>query len=255
MSLKGLDLLKRSLKISYNGGNIRMFIFKFSGLRSASVNDTLQGQKVHELREELAHLRREETLLDHHREYIQGILKSMSENKSFKRYNSLKFSFLLFPFYYLNLFLYSLAYVLHTDIRNISNFTEDTLFAIKAPYGSTLEVPESDPSGQSSSHHEIQLSSKNGPIDVFLIQDYSSNVGGGEVLKTTNSEANSEGQAYLPITEAITTRSSNYLELSRPIDFCSSSQGDDNQGGQYFDYSEILNVFNLSNDHQPQVQP
>ena len=48
----------------------------------------MQGQKIHEIRDEIAQLRREEALLDHHREYIQGILKSMSENKSFKRYST-----------------------------------------------------------------------------------------------------------------------------------------------------------------------
>lgn len=43
---------------------------------------------------------------------------------------------------------------------------------MKAPYGSTLEVPDPDegmPPGRR--RFEIQLSSRTGPIDVFLIQD------------------------------------------------------------------------------------
>lgn len=44
--------------------------------------------------------------------------------------------------------------------------------AVKAPFGSTLEVPDPDegmPSGRR--RYEIQLTSRSGPIDVFLIQD------------------------------------------------------------------------------------
>lgn len=65
-----------------------------------------------------------------------------------------------------------LAYLTHVDIRNVPCFTDDTLLAVKAPYGSTLEVPDPDegmPPGRR--RFEIQLSSRTGPIDVFLIQD------------------------------------------------------------------------------------
>lgn len=65
-----------------------------------------------------------------------------------------------------------MAYVTHEDIRKINCFSEDTLLAVKAPYGSTLEVPDPDegmPPGRR--RYEIQLSSRSGPIDVYLIQD------------------------------------------------------------------------------------
>lgn len=65
-----------------------------------------------------------------------------------------------------------MAYVTHDDIRKIACFSEDTLLAVKAPFGSTLEVPDPDegmPPGRR--RYEIQLTSRSGPIDVFLIQD------------------------------------------------------------------------------------
>lgn len=58
-------------------------------------------------------------------------------------------------------------------MRRIVCFSEDTLLAVKAPFGSTLEVPDPDegmPPGRR--RYEIQLTSRSGPIDVFLIQDH-----------------------------------------------------------------------------------
>ncbi len=37
-----------------------------------------------------------------------------------------------------------MAYLTHLDVRSIGCFSEDTLLAVKAPYGSTLEVPDPD---------------------------------------------------------------------------------------------------------------
>lgn len=87
MYWKALGSLKKSPKTQSSGGMVYKLLIS-SGISSASssISDSMQGQKIHELRDEIAQLRREEALLDHHREYIQGILKSMSENKSFKRY-------------------------------------------------------------------------------------------------------------------------------------------------------------------------
>lgn len=66
-----------------------------------------------------------------------------------------------------------MAYITHEDVRRIACFSEDTLLAVKAPFGSTLEVPDPDegmPPGRR--RYEIQLTSRSGPIDVFLIQDH-----------------------------------------------------------------------------------
>lgn len=140
---------------------------------------------------------------------------------------------------------------MHTDIRDLPKFSEDTLFAVKAPYGSTLEVPEPESSGTAGGrdiaspyqhHHELQLSSKNGPIDVYLIQDH------GSLKQTTSSELldcvdGTIAPAPLKLNQGA------YLELAQPeVDLAIGGTGDDIQTGQYFDYSEILNVFNLPVD-------
>lgn len=106
--------------------------------------------RVQRLKDELREAKRHETLLDLHTASLQESLRRMAEDESTKQ----------------------LAYLTHVDIRNIPCFTEDTLLAVKAPYGSTLEVPDPDegmPPGRR--RYEVQLSSRNGPIDVFLIQD------------------------------------------------------------------------------------
>ena len=141
---------------------------------------------------------------------------------------------------------------MHTDIRDLPKFAEDTLFVVKAPYGSTLEVPEPDStmgaggrdlSSSYQHHHELQLSSKNGPIDLYLIQDHGS-------LKQTTTELEHDNEATSVSSKL---KDGTYLELaSSEIDLGTGGTNDDIQTGQYFDYSEILNVFNLPTDvNQP----
>ena len=79
-------------------------------------------QRLQRLRDEVHRLKREESLLDRNHLLAQNLLKTMSEDE----YNQ------------------KLAYLTHTDIRNIPEFGEETLLAVKAPYGSTLEVPDPD---------------------------------------------------------------------------------------------------------------
>jgi hypothetical protein len=149
--LEGIGLIVKKSKnnVQWNGTSVLH-----------SPDDTMQLGQVKHLKEDLEQSRQEELLLDQNIEYVQSVLKSMSEQESNRR----------------------LAYLNHYDIRGINVLSEDTLFAIKAPYGSTLEIPDSEPSDKnaetlsnsSASHkkrYEIHLSSKNGPIDVFLIHD------------------------------------------------------------------------------------
>ncbi len=79
-------------------------------------------KRLQRLREEVMMLKREEANLDKSYEMAQGVLRSMSEEEYNKR----------------------LCYLTHTDIRNIPSFADETLLAVKAPYGSTLEVPDPD---------------------------------------------------------------------------------------------------------------
>ncbi len=92
--------------------------------RGSSSNDpeSAEVKRLQRLREEVMMLKREEANLDKSYEMAQGVLRTMSEDEYNKR----------------------LCYLTHTDIRNIPSFSDETLLAVKAPYGSTLEVPDPD---------------------------------------------------------------------------------------------------------------
>ena len=93
----------------------------FSG--TTEVNpESLEVQRLQRLRDDVHRLKREEALLDRNYQSAQALLKTMSEDENNQR----------------------LAYLTHMDIRNIREFEEETLLAVKAPYGSTLEVPDPD---------------------------------------------------------------------------------------------------------------
>ena len=97
-------------------------------------DDSAEAQRIANLKLEIARLKEQDALLTRHSEQAQAILKSMSEDRHCKEYNS----FLLF------LLIGRMAYLTQKDIRGIPCFKEDTLLAIKAPFGSTLEVPDPD---------------------------------------------------------------------------------------------------------------
>lgn len=62
------------------------------------------------------------------------------------------------------------AYVTHDDIRAIGSFNNDTVIAIKAPSGTTLEVPDPDEGmDQGQRRYQIYLKSQTGPVEVFLV--------------------------------------------------------------------------------------
>lgn len=62
------------------------------------------------------------------------------------------------------------AYVTHEDVRNIPAFAPDTVIAIKAPSGTTLEVPDPDEGMEyPQRRYQIYLKSHKGPIEVFLV--------------------------------------------------------------------------------------
>jgi len=62
------------------------------------------------------------------------------------------------------------AFVTHEDIRNIASFNADTVIAIKAPSGTTLEVPDPDEGMEyPQRRYQIYLKSQSGPVEVFLV--------------------------------------------------------------------------------------
>eukprot|EP01114_Cavostelium_apophysatum_P002854 TRINITY_DN1254_c0_g1_i1.p1 TRINITY_DN1254_c0_g1~~TRINITY_DN1254_c0_g1_i1.p1 ORF type:complete len:453 (+),score=96.10 TRINITY_DN1254_c0_g1_i1:30-1361(+) len=112
-------------------------------------HSSADSSKVGALKEELERLRKEEAALDDCLKDAQQTLKSLEEDPNFSKF----------------------AFVTHEDIRNLPNMQGQTLFAIKAPTGTQLVVPDPD-EGMSGSkrRYQIFLNSENHtPIDVYLV--------------------------------------------------------------------------------------
>ncbi|CAN6439112.1 unnamed protein product [Victoria cruziana] len=66
-----------------------------------------------------------------------------------------------------------LLYVTEEDVRGLSCFQDGTLIAIKAPHGTTLEVPDPDEAvDYPQRRYRMVLRSTMGPIDVYLVNGY-----------------------------------------------------------------------------------
>ncbi|KAH9561899.1 hypothetical protein CY35_05G046000 [Sphagnum magellanicum] len=64
-------------------------------------------------------------------------------------------------------------YVTDEDIKSLSCFQNETLIAIKAPHGTTLEVPDPDEAVEYPHRRfQILLRSTKGPIDVYLVSRF-----------------------------------------------------------------------------------
>ncbi|XP_004704677.1 transcription factor E2F4 isoform X3 [Echinops telfairi] len=100
--------------------------------------------KLMELKAEIAELQQREQELDQHKVWVQQSIRNVTEDVQ----NS------------------CLAYVTHEDICNC--FAGDTLLAIRAPSGTSLEVPI--PEGlNGQKKYQIHLKSTSGPIEVLLV--------------------------------------------------------------------------------------
>ena len=73
------------------------------------------------------------------------------------------------------------AFITLNDIKSMKDFEEATVMAIKAPMGTTLEVPDPDSfdSGNGQRRYNIYLKSIYGPIDVFLVSSGADASGSG----------------------------------------------------------------------------
>ncbi|XP_017655125.1 transcription factor E2F4 isoform X2 [Nannospalax galili] len=100
--------------------------------------------KLIELKAEIEELQQREQELDQHKVWVQQSIRNVTEDVQ----NS------------------CLAYVTHEDICRC--FAGDTLLAIRAPSGTSLEVPIPEgPNGQKK--YQIHLKSVSGPIEVLLV--------------------------------------------------------------------------------------
>uniref|UniRef100_A0A8C0KVU2 E2F transcription factor 4 n=1 Tax=Canis lupus dingo TaxID=286419 RepID=A0A8C0KVU2_CANLU len=106
--------------------------------------------KLIELKAEIEELQQREQELDKHKVWVQQSIRNVTED--------VQNTVLLNP--------HTLAYVTHEDICRC--FAGDTLLAIRAPSGTSLEVPI--PEGlNGQKKYQIHLKSVSGPIEVLLV--------------------------------------------------------------------------------------
>ncbi|KAI4382227.1 hypothetical protein MLD38_008216 [Melastoma candidum] len=86
-----------------------------------------------------------------------------------------------------------LLFITEDDIKALPCFQNETLIAIKAPHGTTLEVPDPDEAlGYSQRRYRIVLRSTMGPIDVYLVSQFEErfeDTGGSEVPSSQRSDS------------------------------------------------------------------
>jgi len=103
------------------------------------------------LQAEVKKLHMEEQSLDERIREMREQLRTLSENEKNKQW----------------------LYVTDEDIKSLSCFQNETLIAIKAPHGTTLEVPDPDEAVEYPHRRfQILLRSTMGPIDVYLVSRF-----------------------------------------------------------------------------------
>ncbi|KAL3684761.1 hypothetical protein R1sor_002783 [Riccia sorocarpa] len=136
--LEGIGLIEKKLKnrIRWKGlGVIRPGEGKDDAALQAEVDELLE----------------QERQMDQRISEMRERLRILSENESNKRW----------------------LYVTEDDIKNLPCFQNETLIAIKAPHGTTLEVPDPDETVEyPHRRYQILLRSTMGPIDVYLVSRF-----------------------------------------------------------------------------------
>ncbi|KAL4159651.1 hypothetical protein PRNP1_000226 [Phytophthora ramorum] len=114
--------------------------------------DNYQG--MDHLRQNLSDLRQEEQKYDQHIKMVSQNIRCLYEEDAFDKGSFDNF-----------------CYVTHDDMRRQESFADQSVMAIKAPPGTTLEVPDPDegmPAGKR--RFQIFLKSTDGPVDVYLVR-------------------------------------------------------------------------------------
>ncbi|MCD7452890.1 e2f transcription factor [Datura stramonium] len=103
------------------------------------------------LKADIDSLSKEERRLDEHIREMQEQLRDMSEDENNQRW----------------------LFVTEDDIKSLPCFQNETLIAVKAPHGTTLEVPDPDEAvDYPQRRYRIILRSTMGPIDVYLVSQF-----------------------------------------------------------------------------------
>lgn len=137
--LEGIGLIEKKLKnrIQWKGLDVS---------KPGEADDSFSS-----LQAEIENLTIEERRLDEQIREMQERLRNLSEDE-----NNEKFLF-----------------VTEEDIKNLPCFQNETLIAIKAPHGTTLEVPDPDEAvDYPQRRYRIVLRSTMGPIDVYLVSQF-----------------------------------------------------------------------------------
>merc|ERR1712147_218735 len=89
------------------------------------------------------------------------------------------------------------AFVMHNEVRAIQNFQGQTILAIRAPSGTTLEVPDPDEGlhGTGRRRFQIFLKSHNDPVSVFLVSSNTPMTTAGDTMEINPNRVNNEGSA------------------------------------------------------------
>ncbi|KAL0721005.1 hypothetical protein Bca4012_035604 [Brassica carinata] len=145
--LEGIDLIEKPLK--------NRILWK--GVDASRPGDVDADVSV--VQAEIENLALEEQALDNQIRETEERLRDLSENEKNQKW----------------------LFVTEEDIKSLPGFKNQTLIAVKAPHGTTLEVPDPDESvGHPQRRYRIILRSTMGPIDVYLVSEFE------EKLEDTN---------------------------------------------------------------------
>ncbi|CAH2059136.1 unnamed protein product [Thlaspi arvense] len=137
--LEGIDLIEKPLK--------NRILWK--GVDASGPGDV--DADVSSLQVEIENLSLEEQALDNQIRETEERLRDLSENEKNQKW----------------------LFVTEEDIKSLPGFQNQTLIAVKAPHGTTLEVPDPDEAADSPQRrYRIILRSTMGPIDVYLVSEF-----------------------------------------------------------------------------------
>ncbi|GER33223.1 transcription factor [Striga asiatica] len=140
--LEGIGLIEKKLKNR----------IQWKGVDVSRPGDAVES--ISSLQEELENLNLEEHKLDERIREMQDKLRGLSEDENNQKW----------------------LFVTEEDIKTLPCFQNETLIAIKAPHGTTLEVPEPDEAvDYPQRRYRIVLRSTMGPIDVYLVSQFEEN--------------------------------------------------------------------------------
>ncbi|KAJ7971643.1 Transcription factor [Quillaja saponaria] len=174
--LEGIGLIEKKLKNRIH----------WKGLDS-STSGALDGD-VSMLQVEVENISLDEQRLDDRIREMQERLRSLSEDENNQKW----------------------LFVTEEDIKGLPCFQNETLIAIKAPHGTTLEVPEPDEAvDYPQRRYRIILRSTMGPIDVYLVSQFEEKFEQMNDVEPPVSLplASSSGSSENPVTEVLTMES------------------------------------------------